>query len=283
MNRITLGAVALTPPSVSVVVPCYNSLKTIKRAVASVLNQTLLPTEVIIIDDCSTDGMIPDVLKTLENNAVPIKIIRNSINVGAAASRNIGLSCAQSEYIAFLDADDTWHPQKLEMQVNAFLRHPNYTLIGHKVINFKEPAKVCFNNSYTVKNISLSKLMFRNYFNTPSVMIKKFRYTFNTEYKHGEDYNLWLELAKNGCLLGYIDLPLAYVHKEFYGASGLSSSLVKMQIAEARSLMQLFFEGHASFLNVSIALVFSFSKFIRRVILTCLRNFQILPLRGNEN
>lgn len=108
---------------VSVIIPTYNRKHTIKRSIDSVLVQTYRAIEIIIIDDCSTDGTM-EYVDELYGNITDINIIyvRNDSNVGPGASRNIGVSYASGEYIAFHDSDDEWLPHKLERQMEEMRR-----------------------------------------------------------------------------------------------------------------------------------------------------------------
>lgn len=102
-------------PLVSVVIPAYNCAGTIGRAIASVLAQDV-PLEIIVVDDCSADGLDA----VLEACGRPeILYLRNAVNLGAAGSRNAGVTRARGEYVAFLDADDYWRPGKLRKQLAA--------------------------------------------------------------------------------------------------------------------------------------------------------------------
>src|SRR5688500_1983375 len=102
---------------VSVILPCYNAQASVRRAVASVAAQSLRPAEVIAVDDASTDGT-RETLAKLQGECEPgwLKVVRLERNGGPASARNAGWNLASARWIAFLDADDTWHPRKLEIQ-----------------------------------------------------------------------------------------------------------------------------------------------------------------------
>jgi glycosyltransferase involved in cell wall biosynthesis len=109
--------VASTPngASVSVIIPAYNRRQIVGRAIQSVLNQTFLPKEVFIIDDGSNDGT-PDFVAEMFPQ---VTLLRRGTNQGAAAARNLGLTMASGDFIAFLDSDDFWMPTYLEKQITA--------------------------------------------------------------------------------------------------------------------------------------------------------------------
>jgi glycosyltransferase involved in cell wall biosynthesis len=101
--------------TVSVVIPCYNSERFIQEAIDSVMDQTVLPIEIICVDDGSTDGSLLK-LKDLSQRIPMLKVIAQE-NAGATHARNRGLEQAQGDYVQFLDADDTLLPEKLERQL----------------------------------------------------------------------------------------------------------------------------------------------------------------------
>ncbi len=102
----------------SVIIPAYNREKTIRAGIGSILDQTYLPDEIIIVDDCSMDR-IADVVKEIADDCKFVKILyfRQKANLGAQAARNKGIELASGDWIAFLDSDDVWMPNKLERQV----------------------------------------------------------------------------------------------------------------------------------------------------------------------
>ena len=109
----------LTNPLVSVVIPAYNAESFIKEAIDSVLNQTYQNVEVIVIDDGSSDSTL-EILKQYENSS-KVKILTHpdNDNLGVSKTRQLGVENSKGEYIAFLDADDIFLPNKLEIQVDA--------------------------------------------------------------------------------------------------------------------------------------------------------------------
>lgn len=111
--------------SVSVVIPCYNYGRFVCESVESALAQTHRDLEVIVIDDGSTD----DTSERLAPYASRIRYVRQA-NRGLSAARNVGIRLAQGEWVALLDADDLWHPQKTEIQLRAATHYGNVALVG---------------------------------------------------------------------------------------------------------------------------------------------------------
>ncbi len=112
-------------PSISVVIPAFNRDRTIKRCLDSILAQTLPPLEIIVVDDCSTDGTT-DIVKSYDNALIRCIVLDN--NSGAQAARNRGIREAKGDWIAFQDSDDEWMPEKLQIQVQALSRFDFDTL-----------------------------------------------------------------------------------------------------------------------------------------------------------
>ena len=108
----------------SIIMPSYNTANYIGESINSVINQTYKNWELIIVDDCSTDNTDEIVKKFLNDKR--IKYFRNNKNSGAAISRNKALREAKGKWIAFLDSDDLWVPEKLEKQVN-FMEKNNHS------------------------------------------------------------------------------------------------------------------------------------------------------------
>ena len=100
-------------PRVSVIIPAYNRADVLPRAIASVLNQTFTDYEIIVVDDASTDNT----RSVAENANGPLRVISHELNRGAAAARNTGIRAAGEAYLAFLDSDDEWMPEKLARQI----------------------------------------------------------------------------------------------------------------------------------------------------------------------
>ncbi len=103
-------------PEVSVIIPTYNRQRCIERALKSVQNQTLEDIEIIVCDDASTDST-QDIIRACQKTDSRVQLLCLSENQGAGAARNLGMRAAKGEYIAFLDSDDEWLPEKLARQV----------------------------------------------------------------------------------------------------------------------------------------------------------------------
>lgn len=199
------------PPVVSVVMPAYNTEKYIREAVSSIENQTLRDWELLVVDDCSTDHTY-EILQKLAQEDARIKIIRNQTNCGAAMSRNIAFSQCSGKYVALLDSDDLWEPEKLEKQVicaektGADIIYCSYSIIDEcgrkKSPDFIVPEHTDFNSMLKKSTISCSTALLK------SKLVAQFQ--FPTHMYH-EDLAYWLELLKNGAnAAGVIEVLASY-------------------------------------------------------------------------
>lgn len=182
-------------PLVSVITPSYNSSQLIAETLKSVMSQTVSDWEMIIIDDCSTDNSI-EVIQSFVDRDSRIKLIRLSVNSGAAVARNKGIEIAQGRYIAFLDSDDSWLPNKLEKQI-AFMQDNSYSftfaaydkvnefgeLLGHVGV----PEKVAYRD--LLKTCSIGCL-------TAIYDTASFGKVYMPLIRKRQDFGLWLKILK---------------------------------------------------------------------------------------
>lgn len=185
-------------PLVTVIMPAHDSVRYIGEAVASVRSQSYTNWELIIVDDASIDGTL-NAAKSAAEDDPRITVLRLDENLGAAASRNFALEQAMGDYIAFIDSDDAWLPQKLETQLAAIdstssdLCYTSYAIVdedGHKT-----------KRDYIVpEHIDFEGLLCENVIDCSTVLVKASllgKDAFSSIYAH-EDYVLWLSLLSSG-------------------------------------------------------------------------------------
>ncbi len=124
----------MTPPLVSCIVPVFNGERYLKEALESIRAQTYRPLEIIVADDGSTDGTAA----VVADYGAQVRYLRQP-TAGPSATRNLGLRAAQGEFVAFLDADDLWHPEKLARQMARFQARPDLDVCVTHVKNFWIP------------------------------------------------------------------------------------------------------------------------------------------------
>lgn len=253
---------------VSVVVPCFRCAHTIGRALTSVLKQTALPIEVILVDDASGDGTREALNTWQQRYPTLIRVTSLESNGGAGTARNVGWAMASQPYVAFLDADDTWHPEKLTRQYAYMALHPDISLSGHLCQSQleDEPAQVTGLEKWaSTRTIPTFQWLFKNAFSTPTVMVRReIPHRFTDGRRYAEDFLLWQQIAFSGQEVVRLEAPLAQVHKPFYGAAGLSSNLWKMEQGELANFAILHRGGSISFPMYLFACTFSLLKFVRR-------------------
>ena len=196
---------------VSVIIPCFRRSETIKRAVDSVVGQTLPPKEIILVDDFSNDeNKTLNILSTIQKTYLDsnIHIIKLKHNGGAAQARNAGWDAAEQPLIAFLDSDDIWHPKKLEIQIPLMINHPEVSICGHKIEVIDQDFKVSPVTTPVARKINKWSWLFSCQFSTISVVMKKnLPLRFDPAKRLSEDYLLWLTIALTNHEIWSIEVP----------------------------------------------------------------------------
>lgn len=186
---------------ITVLIPFYNRIDSTVRAIKSVLNQTYKNLEIILIDDGSDDE-IGKLLEIVKNDS-RIAYYRIDENSGPAAARNLGISMAKGEYIAFLDSDDEFLPDKLEAQLKQMII--NSSIISHTSYIRRMNGKKTVINSGKLNGAVARDLIRCCPIATPTVMINRAKLEnkrFNNRFRVGEDICLWLDLLTNDTILG---------------------------------------------------------------------------------
>jgi teichuronic acid biosynthesis glycosyltransferase TuaG len=220
---------------VSIILPCYNSEEFISETIESVLAQSYSNFELIIIDDCSTDKTAEIVDRFLSED-YRIKCVKLEANSGGPAKpRNVGLSIANGQYIAFVDSDDLWHIDKLGLQVDYMVKH-SIDFTSTASARFSSPCgKLDGFNKETIdlgkaEKISFKSLVKKNRIVNSSVVLSAKvinGMSFNEEKKFVaiEDYLMWLSLhRRNNAFFSYKFTPplvLYRVRKESISGSKL--------------------------------------------------------------
>lgn len=185
---------------ISVIIPSYNSVNTIERALDSVRLQKLKPDEIIIVDDCSTDGMSGVVKQWAERHRIDVKLLHTDTNRGPAGARNLGISSASGDWIAFLDADDEWLPHRLSMQHDVLQWFDDIAFICGRIAREKKTVSECTLNKSDITELKLDDLAFENPIATSSVLVRKDVIEklggFDERFRGPEDYDLWIRIAE---------------------------------------------------------------------------------------
>lgn len=226
---------------ISVIIPMYNSKETIKSAIESVLNQTYKePIEIVVVNDGSSDGcekIVEDIISNNQTNRT-IKLI-NKPNGGVSSARNRGIKEASGDFIALLDSDDIWLPEKLEKQSKEIEKNPNIKFIGTNRNGELYPFFKKSNNP--IYSLNAKEIIAKWYPQTSTALINKevlLKTNLYDEIKtHAEDGDLWLRIAQY-CDLYVLNEDLVYTGggKRSFGESGLSANMPKMYEGEILAL-----------------------------------------------
>ena len=245
---------------VSVLIPCYRCEATVGRAVQSALAQSMRALEVIAVDDASGDGT-GRALEAMRGDA-RLKVITLARNGGAAAARNAAWEAARGEFVALLDADDAWHPRKLEIQLGFMRAHPEFPMTAHRHV-FDDLPPVA--DQVQFREITFRAMLYRNWFHPSTVMMRRdLPQRFVPAKRYGEDRQLWLDVAA-GERIARIDVPLARIYKPPYSGTGLSADLWAMESSELATFRDLHKAGRIGAPLTGALLAWSLIRFARRL------------------
>ncbi len=260
---------------VSVILPCFRCSETIGRAIGSVIAQRVRPSEVILVDDGSNDDTLAKLYGfQAQYGSDWIEVVSLNENKGPSIARNTGWELANEQYIAFLDADDAWHPEKLKMQYNWMANHPEVALSGHRCLWIKDMRhNLSVPTTCRARQIRKWNLLLSNSFLTSTVMLKRtLRFRFDASRQCSEDFLLWNQIVLSGFKASYLEVSLAYMYKAPYGARGISEDLWKMEMGELRTYNRLRSERLLSWPTFAGLSAFSITKYIRRLVISQLRS-----------
>ena len=255
---------------VSVIIPLYNAEKSIEKTLDSIKNQTWKGEfEIFVVNDGSTDESAEVVENYIKQSSLNIQLL-NQENLGVSAARNSALRRATGEYIALLDADDEWLPEKTERQMEILEDHnSDLDFLGCLRKNQKIlwPFRVEKNN---LAEVTFRKLMLRNEIQPSTVIFKteilKKTGFFGENFRFAEDLNFWLRVSEN-CKMAILNEELIFAGdgKRSFGVSGLSANLVEMEKGFQRNLTEIWAKKKIGFAQFAAYFVFYKMKFLVRL------------------
>ncbi|MGL5382959.1 MAG: glycosyltransferase family 2 protein [Culicoidibacterales bacterium] len=256
----------------SVIIPMYNSESTIEKTIKSVLNQTRfdLIKEIIIVNDGSIDNslqVVENFKKKSGNNKI---VIIDKANGGVSTARNTAIRAASAKWIALLDSDDAWLPEKIEIQAKLIGNNPNIDFLGNS--HDSKKLKIVFREINTLYRANIQDLCIKQFPATSTIVFKKAVFDdiggYDENQKYAEDGNFCLKVVNK---YGYYYSPENVMSfgngKEEFGTSGLSANLREMYKGNLKNLNELRENKNISnFFYLSMR-VFFFMKYVRRILI----------------
>lgn len=224
---------------VSVVIPVYNALDRLPAAVASASGQSAAPREIVVVDDGSTEGSAADVLEHagLLRGPVPVRVHRQP-NGGPSRARNRGIDMAEAPWIAFLDGDDVWEPDKLWHQWHAVAAHPAAVLVSTSWRRPQVPRPTHPVPAARLQRAGVRQVAWLNRFQTSTVLAAREALAaagpFDPAMDGLEDWDMWLRAVAQGDWL-HIPFPLVLYTDS---PSGVSKNTLRAYRAGLRRLQE---------------------------------------------
>jgi glycosyltransferase involved in cell wall biosynthesis len=260
-----------TYPFISIIIPVYNADKTILNTLESVKRQTFNDYEIIIINDGSSDNSV-NLINNFINNSPLLKVsLTTQNNSGVSSARNFGMKLALGDYIAFLDSDDEWLPNKLELQVGILNDNPKIDFLGTNR-NDEIIENVLWYKFNYITRVTPKMLLFKFLFIVPTVIfkteiIKNIGY-FDENQRHAEEGNFFLKICnKYNCYLLKESLVNTGFGKAHFGESGLSGNIYAMEIGELKNIKFAYTENIINTFEFLFFTIFSIIKFFRRILI----------------
>jgi glycosyltransferase involved in cell wall biosynthesis len=257
--------------TLGVIIPVYNSGREAINGIRSVVRQTnVVIQEIIVVDDGSSDDSADFLQKETLAFDTTVKIV-SITNGGAANARNYGMEICSCDLYAFLDSDDTWLSEKLERQI-PFFTDPTVGMVGC-LTTMGEKDLLTSITSGTHDFISLRQQLFKNYFQTSTVVVRRSVVEsvgpFPSDQRYAEEGDFFNRIAAEyKCVLLQEVLVDYGCGKHGFGASGLSANLVAMEKGELRNILRTYNRGDCGFVMFSISVTYSLIKFFRRLLVT---------------
>jgi len=253
---------------VSVIIPTYRDGDALRRALNSVEYQTVRPSQVIVVDDASLDGNAERICNASDLD--DIQLVSLEKNVGPGGARNAGIAIGRQPFIAFLDADDEWHPEKLERQMSVMLQPGAPSLSCHDKA-FNGAPWLTLSETARSSVISRRMMLFANLAPISTVIVRRdaIKYEFPQTYA-SEDYVFVAANALSGASAVLLHQVLARAHKPAFGAGGLSGRLHAMQLGEMRARYFMLKERLTTPGEYGLLLLWGALKYVRRLaIVSC--------------
>ncbi len=274
-------------PRVSVIIPTRNRAELLHAAMTSVLNQSFRNFELIVVDDHSEDDT-QDVLSLFNDRR--IKYIRHNVNRGESASRNTGITHSEGDYIAFLDDDDQWLPEKLRLQFDLMEKSPpiiGAVYSGFQVIDMAHG--ITLGEWVPKKRGNIYKDMaLDNFVGTPStVLLRKECFCraglFDEDIAYTLDYDMWIRISKE-FHFDYIKRPLVKYHLHEDQISNNLEIRARGKEALLKKYGPFFTSNRKAYGKhmLDLGLLYRDQQEIGKANAACLKAIKVYPLRGGN-
>ena len=256
---------------VAVVIPVFNSGTDAIGAIRSVQAQTVQAREIVVVDDGSTDGSAAAIAAAVEASTPPVRIVRVP-NGGAASARNTAILQTSARYVAFLDSDDRWLPDKLARQLSILEARPEVGMVGTRTTMKATLVDRRIDSMGPEMRISARAQLFKNFFQTSTVLVRRSVLDdvglFPAGQRYAEEGDLFLRIAAHSqCILLNEALVDYAGGKGGFGVAGLSSNIWRMERGELANIHRAWRRADCTLAVYALATVFSLLKFMRRVLL----------------
>ena len=257
--------------NISVIIPMYNSSKTIEKTLKSIINQSMfeLVREIIVVDDGSKDNSV-EVVEKLQELSQKIVLLKKE-NGGAASARNYGMSYANGDWIAFCDSDDEWIEDKLKIQNDIIKNNPQIDFLGGGWMD-RNP-RVFFKKIDKLYHASLADICITFFPQPSTVVMKKKIYSdiggFRDDQRYAEEGDFFYRICGK---YQYWYTPERLIifgnGKAGFGVSGLSANLKGMYKGNVENIQRLMQRRSISIPFYLFLRIFYWIKYMRRVLIT---------------
>lgn len=264
---------------ISVVIPMFNSTKTIISALNSIRRQTAFKqiVDIVVVNDGSTDNSLELVKEYAERNKeLPIVVV-DKANGGVSSARNAGMKAAKGEWIALLDSDDEWLPEKLEIQMRTIQTISKIDFLGGDID--ENGLKILWKQVSSLYKASVKDVCIKMFPQTSTALFRKEIYEqiggYDEKQRYAEDGNYFLKICAN---YNYYHLPIQMVYygggKPGFGFSGLSANLKEMYKGNIKNIKELKNNNNISTQFYIFLRAYYWAKYVRRIIITKMRNYK---------
>ncbi len=264
---------------ISVVIPMYNAEMTIMKTLLSIVKQTQLPFEIIIVDDGSTDNSVSIVKNFIQiNPSLNWQLIKKS-NGGVSSARNAGIISAKGDWIALLDSDDEWFESKIERQMGIVKSNSRVDFIATGRENFTLNRILWYKFS-VLTHVPVKLLFIKFIFQPSTVLFRKSIINeiglFDENQKYAEEGIFFIKICHrfNAFFLNE-KLVLNGGGKHHYGESGLSGNLKEMEKGELKNLKNAYNLSIINFFEFSFFVFYSLVKYFRRILVVKYRKYDV--------